>query len=346
MYNYKRAIGFNGINLAATKADLLDRGLIILLDRLTEQQQKNISEIWEKFYEIKPKLLGYIFDIVVKALKMNMNRPVKLGKLPRMAEFAIWGETISRCIGNPDNAFNEAFKNNRRLQARQVLETSPVAMVLNEFMESMVEDVQKGFDTVDIRKHFNFENPEADGYRWKGPATDLLKELTIKALNIGVSTKSKLWPGAPHILSRRLTEVRATLKEIGIEIQFDRENKKREITVTKIVSPASPASPDENHAQNQAESGDTTKGSDATSVSKKQVAPLQMGENKHENKASDASDASDATFDANIPRTGTGIYDEKPPPRPPMDDEKDENEYGKYVDRQRERFDKELGKDR
>jgi len=45
-------------------------------------------------------------------------------------------------MGNSDNAFTDAFKNNRRLQAVQVLEASPVAMVLN-VMESTIEDVQK-----------------------------------------------------------------------------------------------------------------------------------------------------------------------------------------------------------
>ena len=34
IYNFKRCIGFNGINLGATKADLLDRGLIIELERI------------------------------------------------------------------------------------------------------------------------------------------------------------------------------------------------------------------------------------------------------------------------------------------------------------------------
>ncbi len=32
IYNFKRCIGLNGINLAATKADLLDRGIIIELN--------------------------------------------------------------------------------------------------------------------------------------------------------------------------------------------------------------------------------------------------------------------------------------------------------------------------
>ncbi|MFZ0893158.1 MAG: hypothetical protein WAZ77_01530, partial [Candidatus Nitrosopolaris sp.] len=51
----------------------------------------------------------------------------------------------------------------------------------------------------------------------------------------------------PHILSRRLREVRATLEEIGIEIEFEHDigtNKTRGVNVTKVASLASLASPE------------------------------------------------------------------------------------------------------
>ena len=39
IYNFRRCIGFNGVNLAATKADLLDRGLIMQLERIPEDKR-------------------------------------------------------------------------------------------------------------------------------------------------------------------------------------------------------------------------------------------------------------------------------------------------------------------
>jgi hypothetical protein len=65
IYSFKRCIGFNGINLAATKADLLDRGLIIQLERIPEENTRKIEELWKELAKIKPQLLGYIFDILV-----------------------------------------------------------------------------------------------------------------------------------------------------------------------------------------------------------------------------------------------------------------------------------------
>ncbi|HXX96159.1 MAG TPA: hypothetical protein VEL11_03460 [Candidatus Bathyarchaeia archaeon] len=34
IYKFRRCVGFNGINLTATKSDLLDRGLIIKVERI------------------------------------------------------------------------------------------------------------------------------------------------------------------------------------------------------------------------------------------------------------------------------------------------------------------------
>ena len=77
IYSFKRCIGFNGINLGATKADLLDRGLIIHLEQIPEEKRRKIKDIWNDFNEIKPQLLGYIFDILVKVLKENRWHGIK-----------------------------------------------------------------------------------------------------------------------------------------------------------------------------------------------------------------------------------------------------------------------------
>ena len=55
--------------LAATKADLLDRSLIFETERIPKKERKKIKKIWEKFNELKPYVLGYIFDILVKVLR-------------------------------------------------------------------------------------------------------------------------------------------------------------------------------------------------------------------------------------------------------------------------------------
>jgi hypothetical protein len=121
IYNFKRCIGFNGINLGATKADLLDRGIIIELERIPREKRRRVEEIWAEFDRIKPELLGYIFDMLVKVLQVKSNGGIadEIKGLPRMADFAEIGEIISRCMGNEGNEFLTAYYRNIDLQIEE-----------------------------------------------------------------------------------------------------------------------------------------------------------------------------------------------------------------------------------
>jgi hypothetical protein len=41
IYDFKRPIGFNGVNLAATKSDLKDRGFTVQLERIEEDKRRD-----------------------------------------------------------------------------------------------------------------------------------------------------------------------------------------------------------------------------------------------------------------------------------------------------------------
>ena len=119
IFSFKRALGFNGINLAATKADLLDRCLIIMLERIKEDKRQplenivNIKGLNQELETIKPQLLGFIFDILAKVLKtISTTGITKPKELPRMADFAIHGEIVARCLGYDKNIFLNAFNEN------------------------------------------------------------------------------------------------------------------------------------------------------------------------------------------------------------------------------------------
>jgi hypothetical protein len=177
--NFQRCVGFNGVNLAATKSDLLDRGLIIKVERIDDSAKRKKRHIWHEFEEIRPQLLGYIFDILVKFLVMRQTTSINFEKLPRMADFAECAEIISRCMGNRDNRFMEAFYENIGLQTEEALKTSLVASAILKFMEGRNE--------------------------WNGNQTELLEQLD-QVVGDKVS-KYKYWPNTPSVLSRRINEV-------------------------------------------------------------------------------------------------------------------------------------------
>jgi hypothetical protein len=221
VYNFIRCVGFNGINLVATKADLLDRGLIIQLSKISKKDRRLRSDILEQFYELRPKLLGYIFDILVKVLGTR----VELDELTRMADFAKICETISRCMGNEDMAFINAYNRNIQLQTEQILESNIIAPIIVKFMENKT--------------------------MWTGSATELLGYMEPISEEMRISTKSRAYPKGPSVLTKRLNEIKSTLEEIGITITkgHDSKTKLRFITICKVSSLPYPASPDKNQAQ-------------------------------------------------------------------------------------------------
>jgi hypothetical protein len=73
-------------------------------------------DIMSEFLELRPKLLGYIFDTLAKAMKIKPT--IKLDNLPRMADFALWGEAIARAMGYKDLEFISVYFDNIGKQNR------------------------------------------------------------------------------------------------------------------------------------------------------------------------------------------------------------------------------------
>ena len=93
-----RCVGLNGINWAATKADILDRSIFFKLKRIPDKERKYIVKIQKEFELMKPQLLGYIFDILVKVKKWKeVNGDLDVEKIPRMAD---WRELRNNFTGD------------------------------------------------------------------------------------------------------------------------------------------------------------------------------------------------------------------------------------------------------
>ena len=122
-YNFKRIIGINGIDIAATKADLLDRSIITQTDRIDKKDRKKIKQIWEKFNQLKPYVLGYIFDVLVKVLRYKSeNGEIDFPNgLNRMADWEEYSEIISRCMGNEEGKFQRVYAENIGIQIDEQL---------------------------------------------------------------------------------------------------------------------------------------------------------------------------------------------------------------------------------
>jgi hypothetical protein len=83
---------------------------------------------------LRPYVLGYILDILVKVLQFKETQETGIEEYPRMADFAEYGEIISRCMGNKDNDFLDAYNRNTELQVDEIIATSEVATCLMYMM--------------------------------------------------------------------------------------------------------------------------------------------------------------------------------------------------------------------
>ncbi len=117
--NYRRCIIINGINNSLTEPDALDRSVLIELERIKPTSRKEQSRVEIEFEELRPKLLGFIFDILVKTLQIKSE--LKLSHLPRMADFAVWGEAIARAMNYKPMEFIEAYNRNIGRQNIEVI---------------------------------------------------------------------------------------------------------------------------------------------------------------------------------------------------------------------------------
>lgn len=132
-YKYKKILGFAGINVIFTEPDALDRSIKIELERIREEYNIPDSKIDEELKKQIPELLGYIFDIVSKTLEVKDS--LELARLPRMGDFAEWGEAISRALGYKPLEFLNTYFENIGEQNIEIIEANPFAEAISRFID-------------------------------------------------------------------------------------------------------------------------------------------------------------------------------------------------------------------
>jgi hypothetical protein len=236
VYEYKRCLGFSGINIILTEPDALDRSILIELNRIAREDRRVESEIIAEFRKLRPKSLGYIFDTMVKALQIKPS--IKLNDLPRMADFALWGEAISQAMGYKPLEFINAYYENIGRQNIEAVETHPLGLVIAKYFEEQSGNELKALE---------------------GSPMEVQEVLDAFAQKIKVNTNHKLWPKSPNALSRRLNQIRSNLLEgLGVEVTIsrlttDRNGSKANTSYLKIgkIPPVSPIHPaEQNHEGN------------------------------------------------------------------------------------------------
>ncbi|MCL2287950.1 MAG: bifunctional DNA primase/polymerase [Candidatus Bathyarchaeota archaeon] len=208
IFNFKRCIGLNGINIAAQRGDLLDRSLLVSLSFIPNGQRRTEEEITAAFEAKKACILGGFLDALVLAIK---NYPcVKPKTLFRMADFTRWGCAIAEALGEKSGVFLDAYGSTVKTQIQEAAQASPVATVLLDYLTSGVGE-------------------------WVGSPSELYGTLLVHAETLRISTRQKVWPKAPHVLVRQLNELAPSLKALGWEVVSTKSGNRR-IVISSVPS--------------------------------------------------------------------------------------------------------------
>ena len=200
----KRPIIINGINRASYKPDFIDRECPIHLGVMPEARRMADAEIRAKAELLIPKVRGFLISIIPKAMELYPQVEVELkGKLPRMADFVIWGECGIRAMGFPAMSFYDAYMEAKHEETVDVARDTLIVEAIQGLMANRAE--------------------------WIGTTKDLLEVLPVS----DNERKSKAFPKDVRRLGRVLRELVPTLREVGYEI-IDLKNSNHEKKIAKI----------------------------------------------------------------------------------------------------------------
>lgn len=246
VYSFKRALMMNGIASFVSRADLLDRTIIINVERIEAEKRKSEKELWGEFEAEKPKLLGALFDIVSQGLRKLPE--VKLDKLPRMADFAKWGNAVNDSLSinfterryemQEDGSYDEVevptgrktsfggiLETNEQKRLEESLESDPVAQAVIYAVSYVIgnsfnRDTWEG--TITAFHNSFYPNPTT----FYEHAPDTVRSLV----------RHELWPKNPSAMGRALRKSEGLLREFGISLRFETVSGDRLVKMTGTSS--------------------------------------------------------------------------------------------------------------
>ncbi|NOX41949.1 MAG: DNA-binding protein [Alphaproteobacteria bacterium] len=206
LFSDKRPILLNGIPELASRSDLADRSIIIHLPEISASARKYESELWKSFNEAAPRILAGLLDGISCAV--GRIGEVKLSERPRMADFAKWVSSAELAYGWPEGAFLDSYAANRRSTVQATIEGNPVALAVTLLAR--------------------------EGGSWQGTMTELSKTLRARYPHITEDTFG--FPRHANKLSSAIRRLKPPLREIGVEVGFDRQGQgsERIVKINKV----------------------------------------------------------------------------------------------------------------
>jgi len=266
-YGFRRAILLNGIapNIHSYP-DLADRCLVVKLNKIPRERRRGEKELEKELEPILPRVFSACLESLRRALPhLAQTREDLRGKLPRLADFAEWGEAIARGMGYKPMEWFSLYAKWIGKTVEETVEASALGRALLAFVGVKREggEGERGEEGEDqsLRgrmerktlqekelenavKEALGENKETGTFcsiggkpAWVGTPTALLSELRHKLQELGEGKEEVEreedfpFPKTPDQLGRRLRELQSSLLDVGVKVGFRREKRGRVIVI-------------------------------------------------------------------------------------------------------------------
>jgi hypothetical protein len=200
---YRRPQILTGVDLVPTRSDILERCLIVRLERIPEKNRLSERKLESLTSSLLPGIYGSLLDLMVVALR---NLPtIELDELPRMVDFT------ELCIAAGIPGFAEAYAGNLEVGSQAAVEANPIADGIVCLL-----DAHKG--------------------SWHGTATELIRGL--QELDPTNKLFQKL--SASSIGKQLGSSLRGDLAAVGVKVDQGRTGGQRYLKLSRVVEPQTP----------------------------------------------------------------------------------------------------------
>ena len=189
----QRCLAMNGTDVIGTRNDLLDRSLLLKFKRMSENRALSEEAYAVKLNKCLPLILGAIFNILSKAMKLHNSSSYSLPKKPRMLAWTEWGYCIAESI---KTGYGDMFVHD---YCDNLSGSNNITIDENPYISCIVKY---------IKEHGSF----------KGSSTDFLEKIIDYAANNGYDFRNKAFPSCNTQVWQKMKDYRVTLKSVGIAI--------------------------------------------------------------------------------------------------------------------------------
>ena len=204
--HYKKPFISTSINVPIVAKDLVDRSIIVELEKINPEDRKDEEEIFAEFANNHASYLGGLLGVIVQALKIKPS--IALEAKPRMADFAKMACAVGESMGVSSSDILHCYNRNKFVFYSSEYEDDRLLLLLIKFLESIG--------------------------RFEGSVTELLDKLN-QFVELNHKDDIDIIPKRANALSRKLKEYDEQLTLVNWNMQFSESARTaRLITFKKI----------------------------------------------------------------------------------------------------------------